>query len=117
ALIALPLLSVSVPSLHLPAAGTVLPGDPGLVFQTTVTVTDRNVTAAGVTAPAQGVTPSGAQPRDWRTLMLLLWAAGMVLGGLQTLYAYVSLRRLRRTAIPWPESTATESLARVLMTP
>ena len=37
ALLALPVLSVALPVLRLPAAGAILPGDAGLVFRSTVT--------------------------------------------------------------------------------
>src|SRR5690242_17958805 len=58
ALLALPVLSVSLPALRLPAASAILPGDPGLVFRSTVTA----ASAAGGAAIAgdAGVTRAAA---------------------------------------------------------
>src|SRR2546421_8092352 len=54
-LLALPLLSISMPALRMRAAGAVLPGDPGLVFRTTSTAIDAALSGstAGLGPPNQ----------------------------------------------------------------
>src|SRR5436309_11206797 len=63
ALLAMPLLSVSVPALRLTAAGAILPADPGLVFRFNVTAPQRaGVPAPVSTAHAVSASPSAAAP-------------------------------------------------------
>ena len=127
ALLALPVLSVALPVLRLPAVGAVLPGDPGLVFRSTVTAAQA---PSGPTAPAAQRTASAAQvaapARDWRTIALLVWVAGAAFVLVQMLLACLALRRLSRAANPYPEprhaalmahSLGIQSPVRVVVTP
>ncbi|HXK04855.1 MAG TPA: TonB family protein [Verrucomicrobiae bacterium] len=112
ALLALPLLSLSVPALRLKSAGLVLPGDPGLVFRTTAIA--RPAPSPGASAPAAKAAPAAAPgaPTDWRTVILLVWGAGAVVSGFQVLLACLALRRMSRAASPHPESSRAALLAR-----
>jgi TonB family protein len=113
ALLALPLLSISVPAMRLSAANAILPTDIGLVFRTTATAAPAPAPAtpsAHHSAPA--TTP--ARPFDPRTAILALWAAGALLAVAQMLYACFALRRLRRTAIWSPDSDDAAALAQAI---
>jgi TonB family protein len=116
ALIALPLLSISVPALRLPAAGAILPGDPGIVFRTTVTAAPRSTSTVSSTATATRAIPvaTPAMPLDLRTVALWLWAAGAAVGLIQMLYACFALRRLRRAALWSPDSRRAALLAHTM---
>ena len=111
ALLALPLLSLSVPALRLKSAGLVLPGDPGLVFRTTAIA--RPAPNPGAPAPAAkaAAVVAPAAPTDWRTGILLVWGAGAVVSALQVLLACLALRRMSRAANPHPESSRAALLA------
>ncbi len=118
ALLALPLLSISIPALHLPAANGLLPADGGAV---TFRATSTGAAASGMVAAtknAQGRTlPSStpvSSPMDWRTGIVLIWAAGIVFAMLQMLAACVALWRTRRSASPSAYSTLAGGLARDL---
>ena len=115
ALLALPLLSVSVPALRLPAAGAILPGDPGLVFRSTVTAAllsggAPNASPAATKRPLEG-RAAAAAPADWRTVVLAVWAAGaaIVLG--QMLLACMALLRMKRASRSHPEADTAALLA------
>ena len=117
ALLALPLLSLSLPVLRLPAANAVLPVDPGLVFRVAVSaLPDPSSTRATVrgAGPATPAAPSHPTPPDWRTAALLAWAAGTVLVLGQMMLACLSLRRLSRAAHAHPEAESAVVLARSL---
>ncbi len=96
ALVALPLLSVGLPSLPVHAPGTIL--DPGLIFRvSTVAPQAQGAALAGARPP--GAPPVSTTP-DFRLWILLLWAAGTTFGLLQMLAAWTCLARLRRSARP-----------------
>jgi TonB family protein len=117
ALLALPMLSISLPALRLPAANLVLPADPGLVFRTSVTAAGSRSTgqqAAIRSGSAIAKAPSRPAPRDWRTAILGAWIAGALLVMVQMFFACLSLRRLRRASQPHPESADAASLAKSL---
>jgi TonB family protein len=115
ALIALPLLSIALPALRLPAAGAFLPGDPGLVFRSTVTALPG--AGAHATPPSRGPVPAAraaAPARDWRTAVLVVWALGALAVLVQMLVACLALRRLSRAARPYPEARQAALLANTL---
>src|ERR1051326_1998675 len=109
ALLALPLLSVSVPALRLPAAGAILPSDPGLVFRSTATAAPLAGGGASKAIPAiaqRSLDAHGAAaaPADWRTVVLALWAAGAVIVLGQMLVACIALLRMKRASPAHPEA-------------
>src|SRR5215470_13347295 len=109
ALIALPLLSISLPALRVPLASAVLPGDPGLVFRTAATAAPAGPVVYGTAhLHAAPIASQTAAPGDWRTPLLLLWAAGAAFMWMQMLAAGWVLRRTRRTA---PQHAATRQTA------
>jgi TonB family protein len=112
-LLALPLLSISLPVLRLPAANAILPGDPGLVFRTSATASAAP-SAPRTASPATQAAPARPVPTDWRTSVLLAWAAGATLVLALMLFACLSLRRLSRAARPHPDSAEAASLAHSL---
>ena len=100
ALLALPLLSVSLPSLRIPGASAILPDVSNLVFRATVTAT-----AAEAAPPVQPQTPAARIARpvshsqaNWPLWLMLCWLTGslMVLG--QMLFAYLGMARQRASA-------------------
>ena len=95
ALLALPLLTLTLPALRLPAA----PKGPMAVFQVfsssaTAPWGARGSSSAVVAAGVRGA----ARKLDVPTLAVALWAAGASIGLLQMLFAFAALARLRRTA-------------------
>jgi TonB family protein len=109
ALIALPLLSIALPALRVPLASAILPGDPGLVFRTVATTAPTAPIVDGTARlHAAPVAPPIAAPRDWRTAVLFLWAAGAAVMWMQMLAAGWVLRRTRRAA---PQHPATRQAA------
>ena len=99
ALLALPLLSISLPSLRVRAPGALAPLNTGLVF--------RVLGVAGTEQASQPVLPgagpsrpaSGAPWRpDVRLLATLVWLAGTSAAWLQMLIAYLAMARTRRNA-------------------
>jgi TonB family protein len=102
ALLALPLLSVALPALHLPAANAILPADADSpLFR--ATTTSAAPLGAATTSQAQAARASQASAAPsvritWRTAVLLVWAAGLAMAMLQILVAFVALWRTRRAA-------------------
>jgi TonB family protein len=99
ALLALPLLSVSVPALRVPIASAILPGDPGVVFRSMATAAMNSGSSIASVLAAQPAAPHAtpSAPVDFRGFALCLWAAGAVACLIQLLCACFALRRLRRT--------------------
>jgi TonB family protein len=96
ALIALPLLSIGLPSLPVPAPAAIL--DPGLMFRvSTLAPQVQDAALAGARPSAAQPFPSFFDPRPW---ILLLWASGAAFGLFQMLAAWTSLARIRRSARP-----------------
>src|SRR5207248_6300219 len=118
ALLALPLLSIALPALHLPAANAVLPADAGaLVFRTTtaaVGVSGAQTTAAPLTQRAAQIPATARRPMTWRSALLLVWAAGMAIAMAQMLLACFALWRARRAARPSGYADLASTLARDL---
>ena len=101
ALLALPLLSVSLPALRLPT-DTILPLAPSLTFQSTSQASANVPAPAAVRlSPAGPATPAPHRP-DLRLILMLLWAAGTLLALARILFACAAMRRIRRAARPFP---------------
>jgi TonB family protein len=118
ALLALPVLSVVLPGMRLPGVNGILPAEAdAVVFRTTAT-TPASGTATGVGAPAMRQASRAAAPApasmNWRTSLLLLWAAGFAIGLLQMAVAGALLWRTRRAARRPVYATEADRLAREL---
>src|ERR1039458_8165727 len=124
ALVALPLLSISLPVLRVHTGG-LLAAVPSITFHA-----DANASAGGpITRAARSATrpaaPAASAPcsaaaasAPWRLdlalCLMLLWTAGAALALAQMLLAYTRLCRIRRAARPYPAPEAQHSLARAL---
>src|SRR5947209_8632408 len=117
ALLALPMLSISLPVLRVGRAGAILPANLGLVFHINTTA----ASVAAVVAPATPL-PGNSRPApaapvrrlDWRFWLMLVWAAGVVLSFAQMLAACAAIWRVRRQAAPYPERNRARRLASAL---
>lgn len=101
ALLALPLLSLSLPSVPLPVSSELL--RPVAAFATTVAASPAKPDASSGQTTARTVTNSPRRS-DWRLWLMLLWAAGTAAGLLQMLAGWVVLWRTRRAAKPLPSA-------------
>src|SRR5437879_2309350 len=114
AVLALPVLSISLPALPVPLAGSLLP-EASVVFQTTAAMgADR----AGAPASRLPDAPRPAQPAtwrpNWRLSLMLIWAVGAVAAFTQMLMACVGMWRVRRSAKPSPDRRLSSELAQEL---
>src|SRR5215471_5153050 len=110
AVLALPFLSASLPSLHVAVAPAILRSN--AVFQASASA-EAPASPAQSSSAATGASPSQSWHLDWPALLIVLWAAGVAAGFLQMLVAWAAMFRLRRRAHPayWPEvSTLAEAL-------
>jgi TonB family protein len=116
ALLALPFLSVALQALPVGRAGAILPVNLGLVFHATGTAVDGSAVAAMPSSPGTGRPAAGAPARrlDWKTWLMLLWAAGVAISFARMLVACAALWRLRRQAAPYPEPDRARALAAAL---
>ena len=95
ALLALPFLSLGLPSLPVHAPAAIL--DPGLIFRVSATAAPQPL-AAGPYVGAGGSAKSMAASFDLRPWILLVWAAGAAFSLIQVLAAWIALWRIRRSA-------------------
>jgi len=97
ALLALPVLTVTLPELRVPA-----PQDRAAAFfQVFAGRTASPSGSAGQVAPAAGGAALGAAPVwDWRPWAVAIWSAGASAGVFQMLLAWGAVARLRRRARP-----------------
>lgn len=100
AVLALPLLSVSLPALRVPTFSRLAPGVAAL-FQTNATVQPEalsDATAGTRVAPHE---QGRSLQLDWRGALLLLWAIGVAACIAQMLIAFSGVWRIRHAAQPW----------------
>jgi TonB family protein len=120
ALLALPLLSISLPSLRLGGGGGLLPANLGLVFHATGTAGVKAAAplpaAPGTAVPAAVRAPRGIAWKiwNWKIWLISIWAAGVLLSMAQMLVACAALRRVRGRAIPSPDQDRVRALAEAL---
>jgi TonB family protein len=117
ALVALPMLSVALPALHIPWANAVLPADAGIVFHATAgtAAETRGAAAAGRAAAGRAAATNAPEWRwNGKEALLLLWIAGIAAGFMQMLAACAMLWRMRRAARVSPDQQAADQLARHL---
>lgn len=100
ALLALPVFSLAVPALELPAAW--LAQAPALVFGVTAAGTAASSTSAAASA-ASAAAHAGriASTVHWPVILILVWGAGCLLLLMQTFVAYARMSRRRRVAPPF----------------
>jgi TonB family protein len=114
AVLALPLLSVSLPALHLPVSTADLP----VVFRAFgfASADDSPQTAAPAlsASPTAPLAPARTDARLW---VLLIWAVGAAASFLKMLVAYASLWRTRRAARPFEDGGLSARLAHSLEIP
>ncbi len=98
ALLALPLLSVSMPALRV---GALAPMMSTVTFRTTAVAAPTANASSNPRSAAQSQTSRGTswQP-DWNFAIALLWAAGAALALIHMLAAWIVMHRMRRTARP-----------------
>jgi len=109
AVIALPILSIALPGLHVAGAWASLPT--GLLFQTTITASPTLAAAGATHAIASAATNTAALRLDWVRIILLAWAAGAFAGLLQMLLAAVAVARVRRSTAPFGDANYCRQLA------
>ncbi len=102
--LALPLLSISLPALQVRAAAAFLPASTETTFQTTAFASRPSTTE--VAAPASPAAVSSppfqrSRPRpDWKLWLMLLWVAGATITFAHMLAACAAVWRVRRSARP-----------------
>src|SRR5947209_4138520 len=107
ALLALPLLALSLPSWNHPFVNAILPADSGVTFRSAATAADSAEAAVlRGQLPAASSTAAPTAAFDPRAAIVLLWAAGVALAFIQMLLAYTAVWRLRRSARPFPREVA-----------
>ncbi|MGI8746192.1 MAG: TonB family protein [Bryobacteraceae bacterium] len=96
ALLALPVLSLSLPSVRVPVPRTLLP--PGVVFQTAA-ATPAAALASGTSRRLRATAVKAAgSSLDWRPSLIVLWAAGTIAVFAQMLLGWAGLWRFHRNA-------------------
>jgi len=116
ALLVLPLLSISMPSLRLGSGGGLLPANLGLMFHATGTAGVDAAAAPVPSAPGTGkaVAVRPARPIGWKIWLMSIWAAGVALSLAQMLLACAAMRRVRGRAVPSPDRDRVRALAEAL---
>jgi TonB family protein len=117
AIVALPLLSLALPSWRVVTPESIGSANVGLVFrvisiagaETAATPTATEISAGTVGSPTHMPWHTG-----WRTWATALWVLGAAAVLLQMLLAYLRIGRLRAGAQAWPEDFGFVSLARSL---
>jgi TonB family protein len=100
ALLALPLLSVSLPSLRVPVAASILPDASNLVFRVmaTATAVSASPQAQSAASAAPAARPAAAIRTNWPLWLMLCWFGGSLLVLGQMLVAYLGMARQRSSA-------------------
>lgn len=107
ALLALPLLSVSLPAWSHPYANRILPADSGVTFRTSTTTLENAPTPAPATTTSQSAQAAAVPaPLDLRAIAGKVWAGGALLFLLHMLAAYANVWRLRRASSVSPHDPA-----------
>ena len=114
ALLALPVLSVSLPVLRV-RTGALTPLVPTVTFRTTAVATAvAPVALRPSAAPAPQPSRSAPWRPDFRLALILVWAAGAAVGLLHMLSAYIMMWRIRRAARPFSDWQLFRAVAHAL---
>lgn len=111
AVIALPILSVSLPALRVPVTSATT----SFVFQA-IGSSQQNTQTQNVTPPP-GTSVSGRSVQwhpDWKAALMFLWMAGSLIALAQMLVACVSIWRVRRTSPPFADHELSTELSQTL---
>ena len=99
---ALPFLLVSLPVLRVPVATSLLPGTTGVMFRATASTSSHaGGLQSGARPPAATSFRAAAWSPDWKTALMLFWAAGAAVVLIRILLAGRAIRRIRRSAKPF----------------
>jgi beta-lactamase regulating signal transducer with metallopeptidase domain len=116
AVLLLPLLSVSLPPIHVPMGRIPAIFDAGVTnHSTAIGFAGANTPGTRVAAEekAQIAQPTRGLP-DWRQWLIFLWIIGSLLGSAQMLVACASIRRVRRSSQPFGNRDLCRTLAQSL---
>jgi TonB family protein len=106
-LLALPLLSISLPPWSHPFANRILPADSGVTFRAGVAARESaEATTQAAPARSHQPAPAASAPLDLRAIAATVWAAGVLLFLLHMFGAYVNVWRLRRASSVSPHDPA-----------
>ena len=111
--LALPLLSLILPGVRMPAGGALLALVPNITFQAGATAGAAPAAQAGRDLPRPMPAPARS-PIDWRWLPALIWAAGTAVGLAQLAAAARAIARARRVAPPHLAQAESAALAKTL---
>ena len=113
--IALPVLSLALPAMRMPGAG-LLAYSTNAMFRAVAVQTEQPASAAQTVSrrpEAPAGRPTGSPP-DWRGWLMLAWAAGLAAALAQTMAAFASVWRIRRSAKPFIDRGLCDELSRSL---
>jgi TonB family protein len=114
AILALPFLSVSLPAVRIPGVAGLLPASTTVTFSADASATAETAARGTAERPAAMAPGAASGLPDWRTMLMLLWAAGAAAVLARMLAAWRALRRIRRSARPFSDSGLAGALARAL---
>jgi TonB family protein len=111
AVLALPILSVYLPVLHVPVTNA----SASIVFQALAS-SQQDARGQQVLTPQSTNAPAArSQWRpDWKAAILFLWVAGSLLAGAQIVAACLKIRRMRRAATTFGDPDLSTALAQTL---
>lgn len=95
--LALPLLSLILPAVRMPASGALLALVPDITFQAGAKAGAVTAARSGPAAPQQKPVPAHS-PIEWRLIPMLIWAAGALVGLAQMAVAGGAIAGARRRA-------------------
>lgn len=102
AVVALPLLLVSLPALRVPAVAALLPEATSVMFRASASTSSDTGGLPSVLRPgAVNSFGPGAWRPDWKIALMLLWVAGAAVVFIRMLMAGTAIRHIRRTAKPF----------------
>ena len=110
AVLALPLLSLILPAVRMPAGARLLALVPNITFQTGSTAAAPDSPQLPNIAQRRNRAPAHS-PIDWRLFAVLLWAAGTLVGVARMAAAIALIARARRRAHLHPAQAESVSLA------
>lgn len=112
AILALPLLSVALPSWRVAVPERLAPSNVGLVFRVFATAGEAAEPQAAQALGGPSIAGRPAPWRaDWRTWATVLWGLGAAAVLLQMLIAYLRLNRIRARSRAWPDDADCRALA------
>ncbi|MGB9454743.1 MAG: TonB family protein [Bryobacteraceae bacterium] len=108
--LALPLLSLVLPAVRMPASGAWLALVPNITFQAGATAGAATAARSGPAAPQAKPAPAHSRI-DWRLFPMLIWAAGALVGVAQMAVAGGAIAGARRRARAHPAQAESAALA------